>query len=510
MTRVNPHTLAVFALLAMGAAAQVDLRGAPAVGSTAANGEVVYRQHCVGCHGERGDGKGPAAAALFPAPRDFVNGSFRLRSTRSGTAPADADLLAVVTRGVPGHPMPGFAFLTLEQRKAAVEYVKRLSPIFSQPDRQPAPLPVEPRTLDGAVAIAAGKTVYDRLACAACHGESGRGDGAMAEYLRDERQAPVRPRNLAVDPFKGGESIRDIYVRLSSGMDGTPMKAVTDADASSDERWQLAAYVASLRAATSHVATAHADEPVIASRRINAPLPIANPLAAVWNSAPPTEVGLYPLSSSQSPPPRVVVRSLRTDRAMAFRLEWRDATHDDTTSAAEQFADGAAMQFISASRDAFLGMGDAVNPVRIWHWKADWQRQIAAPPAADAPATDGRATAPAPTPTAVQANNLFARAQRSSAIEEMIASGAATMRQTPVQRVRGGGVWRDGTWYVVFARDTDAASDDPAAGAAVKLAIAVWDGADRDRGGRKAVSTWYRLNRATDSELRLSKRGRSQ
>jgi DMSO reductase family type II enzyme heme b subunit len=509
MTRVNPHTLAVLALLATGASAQVDLRGAPAGGGGAANGEMVYRQHCLGCHGERGDGKGAAAASLFPAPRDFVTGSYRLRSTRSGTAPSDADLLAVVTRGVPGHPMPGFAFLPLEQRRAAVEHVKRLSPIFSQPDRQPVSLTIETPTVDGAAAIPAGKAVYERLACAACHGESGRGDGAMAEYLRDERQAPVRPRDLAADPFKGGESVRDIYVRLSSGMDGTPMKAVTDADASSEERWQLAAYVASLRAASAHVATVGDDDPVIASRRINTPLPIANPLADVWNTAPPTQVALYPLSSRQSSPPRLVVRSLRTNRAIAFRLEWPDATNDDATSGTEQFADGAAIQFVSASRDAFLGMGDAVSPVRIWHWKADWQRQIAAPRLAQAPAGDGQAPHSVAVPPAVQANNPFARAQRSSAIEEMSAGGAATLLPAPLQRVRGGGVWRDGSWYVVFARNTDAASGEPA-GAAVKLAVAVWDGADRDRGGRKAVSTWYRLNRATDSELRFSTRGRSQ
>jgi DMSO reductase family type II enzyme heme b subunit len=507
MTRVHSHTLAVLALLATGASAQVALRGAPAGGGDTATGEIVYRQHCVGCHGERGDGKGSAAASLFPAPRDFVNGNFRLRSTRTGTAPSDADLLAVVTRGVPGHPMPGFAFLTLEQRKAAVEHVKRLSPIFSQPDRQPAPLAVESPALDDAAAISAGKVVYDRLACAACHGESGRGDGPMAEYLRDDRQAPVRPRDLAADPFKGGESVRDIYLRLSSGMDGTPMKAVTDEDATSEQRWQLATYVASLRAAPSHVATIRNDEPVIASRRINSPLPIANPLAAAWNTAPPTTVALYPLSSRQSSPPHVVVRSLRTDDAIAFRLEWRDATRDDTTSATEQFADGAAIQFVSATRDAFLGMGDAVHPVRIWHWKADWQRQIAVPPTVDGHAGDGHAAA-RPQPPAVQANNHFARAQRSRAIEEMIASGAATMLPVPEQSVRGGGVWRDGTWYVVFARDTDSASGAPSAGAAVKLAVAVWDGADRDRGGRKAVSTWYRLNRATDSELRISRRGR--
>ena len=36
-------------------------------------GETVYRQHCVACHGERGDGRGPGAAALTPKPADMTD-----------------------------------------------------------------------------------------------------------------------------------------------------------------------------------------------------------------------------------------------------------------------------------------------------------------------------------------------------------------------------------------------------------------------------------------------------
>ena len=41
--------------------------------ATLARGEAIYRQHCVACHGERGDGRGPGAAQLTPKPADMTD-----------------------------------------------------------------------------------------------------------------------------------------------------------------------------------------------------------------------------------------------------------------------------------------------------------------------------------------------------------------------------------------------------------------------------------------------------
>ena len=49
------------------------------VGSAAAadaDGAAAYRQNCVACHGEKADGKGPAAAALRPRPTDLTQASY--------------------------------------------------------------------------------------------------------------------------------------------------------------------------------------------------------------------------------------------------------------------------------------------------------------------------------------------------------------------------------------------------------------------------------------------------
>ena len=37
-------------------------------------GKAVYERKCLLCHGEKGDGKGPAAELLDPKPRDFTSG----------------------------------------------------------------------------------------------------------------------------------------------------------------------------------------------------------------------------------------------------------------------------------------------------------------------------------------------------------------------------------------------------------------------------------------------------
>src|SRR5215467_9169413 len=51
-------------------------------------GKAVYERKCLLCHGEKGDGKGPAAELLDPKPRDFTSGIYKIRTT-AGKAPSD-------------------------------------------------------------------------------------------------------------------------------------------------------------------------------------------------------------------------------------------------------------------------------------------------------------------------------------------------------------------------------------------------------------------------------------
>lgn len=57
----------------------IGLAAAPALAADfelkgdAAKGETHYKSLCVACHGEKGDGNGPAGAALTPKPTNFTD-----------------------------------------------------------------------------------------------------------------------------------------------------------------------------------------------------------------------------------------------------------------------------------------------------------------------------------------------------------------------------------------------------------------------------------------------------
>ena len=88
-------------LLALGLVPALAERAAADGGAALEAGKKVYEQHCIQCHGEKGDGQGPAAVHLQPRPRDFTSGKFKLRTTPSGALPTDDDLKRVVRMGMP-------------------------------------------------------------------------------------------------------------------------------------------------------------------------------------------------------------------------------------------------------------------------------------------------------------------------------------------------------------------------------------------------------------------------
>ena len=83
--------------------------GAPALAAAQAGdakaGKAVYDLKCIGCHGEKGDGKGPAAELVVPKPRDFTTGLYKIR-TSANKAPTDQDLFRIITDGMPETSMP--------------------------------------------------------------------------------------------------------------------------------------------------------------------------------------------------------------------------------------------------------------------------------------------------------------------------------------------------------------------------------------------------------------------
>ena len=88
-------------------------------------GREIYQESCWFCHGEDGDGDGPISPYLFPRPRDFTMGSYKLRTTQSGELPLDEDLFRTITLGIDGTAMPGWEpHLTEEERWQVINYIK--------------------------------------------------------------------------------------------------------------------------------------------------------------------------------------------------------------------------------------------------------------------------------------------------------------------------------------------------------------------------------------------------
>ena len=78
--------------------------------------------------------------------------------------------------------------------------------------------------------------------CAACHGESGRGDGPAAATL------DPKPTNFRDASRQARRNVHGLYGALSMGVEGTSMAAFTDLDDA--QRWALAFHVSGLMSDT--------------------------------------------------------------------------------------------------------------------------------------------------------------------------------------------------------------------------------------------------------------------
>jgi mono/diheme cytochrome c family protein len=232
-----------FLLLSAGPALRLSAQQAPP-------GKQVYDKWCTGCHGDTGAGDGEAAERMLPRPRDFTRGVYQIRTTASGELPMDQDIRHVVEDGMPGTAMPEWkSRLTSEELEAVVAYVKTFSRDFQDATPQPIALGKAPGSSDAG--ITEGREIYRKLECFKCHGQAGRGDGKSAPTLTDDWDHPIRAADLTHSwNFNGGAMVEQIYARLRTGLDGTPMPSFSDVIESkliTDEQlWRVAQYVRSL------------------------------------------------------------------------------------------------------------------------------------------------------------------------------------------------------------------------------------------------------------------------
>lgn len=211
---------------------------------TLALGARAYARYCSGCHGEKGDGKGPASEQLYPKPRDFTRGLYKFRTTPWGSLPTDDDIYRTITTGVYGTSMPSWALVPEVERRALVQYVKSFSPQFEDPDlaEPPMPVPYPPAELKDPENVTLGRTTFRIIGCQQCHGPSGGGDGPSSGEMKDDWGEPIRVTNFQRGILRGGRTPRDIYRSIATGLSGTPMPNF-GASLAPEKIWAIVGYI---------------------------------------------------------------------------------------------------------------------------------------------------------------------------------------------------------------------------------------------------------------------------
>jgi len=484
-------------------------------------GRRTFEKECAACHGAKGDGEGEAAYLLFPRPRDFTSGQFRLVSTWDGV-PTEEDLFRAISRGMPGSAMPSWAHLPEETRWGLVHYVKAFSkrPLEVKPSHEPdadgndgagvVKVPAETEYTPEAAARA--RQLFG-TSCAPCHGATGHGDGQQKQT--DSKGFPTRPRDLTLGVFKGSPDPESVYRRIVAGLPGSPMPQ--SAYLHGRDAWDLAHFVRSLSSDEQRAKVEMKKFRIVAARAPELP---SHPDSGLWQAAPPVDLHLMPLWWRADRPEELTVRALHDGKELAILLSWADTTHDSTAMRPQDFRDAAAIAFSLAPDPPFFAMGQPGGPVNIWMWKAE--RQADLEPAfqdlervypnigidsypnllrspIEQPARHALTLQSDPTyVTAWGAGNIVADPTRKSAVEDLTAQGFGTLRARPHrdQNVDSMGVFETGAYRVQLRRALRGGGDDAvslAPGDRTAVSFAIWNGNAGDRDGKKSVTIWQEL-----------------
>ncbi|MXR40324.1 DMSO reductase [Halobaculum sp. WSA2] len=193
---------------------------------------------------------------------------------------------------------------------------------------------------------------------------------------------------------------------------------------------------------------------------------LSEPSGEAWDSVPAASV---PLSSAGASVPAadetsvesVRVEVARTNERLYLRLSWADATTDTSTDEISGFADAVAVQLpANQSERPPIAMGSTSNRVNVWYWSGTGEH------------------------------------------EALLAGGPGTTTEIDEPTLRANATHEDGRWTVVFSRSM--ASDranvtDVSPNRDMDVALAVWNGSNMERSGRKATSEWYYLALGPDT-----------
>lgn len=239
-----------------------------------------------------------------------------------------------------------------------------------------------------------------------------------------------------------------------------------------------------------------------------------DPSDRAWNAAPvhAANLMLQDLVEPRLMTPstsEVQVRTLTNGTEIAFRLEWADATRNDTADAG-RFVDACAVQLPRdlAPEPPEPQMGQQGRPVEVTFWRSDWQawangrgdtiRDIHPNASIDHYPFEARSLDPGSQAQREMAQR-FAPARalgnrragpRDSPVEDLVSEGPGTLTPAATATSRGNGIRIKDGWTVVLSRRVPAGLTPRAR---TQVAFAVWEGSAREVGARKMRTGWIPL-----------------
>ena len=437
----------------------------------------IYQKRCAHCHGEEGDGTGPAAEFMYPKPRDFTLAVFKYKTTHADSEfPTDEDLRKTIKEGLTGTGMPGWKTILSDAEIDAL--IKKIK-VFGEWDEEELELtPIEEgkKIASSKTSIEKGRELFLK-ACEKCHGDKGRGNVTSGKRLKDDWEDRIWPRNLTrPETWRYTKDARNIFQRISAGIRGTPMPEHSTT-MSEEDRWHVANYVMTLR---NNAVPLSEGETVIRAMRVDGDLP-DDPSDEVWDAAPAITFALAPNIIKE---PRlffslndtVTVRTLYNDKDVAIRVDVDDRTFsvpgdkleqqyrlDDVTPTRDAVAIQLPVKIPTTSEKPWFRHGDRKLGVNMWHW-----------------------TAPSVEP----------KADEQVALLDASGPDKPPKPRADQSGLSGRGTWKDGQWSVVFRRalKTENTADIQFEKARyIPISFANWDGLRGEKGGRHSFTGWYWL-----------------
>lgn len=236
------------------------------------------------------------------------------------------------------------------------------------------------------------------------------------------------------------------------------------------------------------------------------------PSAAFWAGVPETEIGLLAQMIAKPGPgaartDKVRLQAVHDGKRIAFRLRWSDPEFSEAGKVGE-YSDAAALQFpvLDNAAPPAVFMGAPGNPVHLFHWRAQYQRDEAAGMKSiqdiypnlhsdiypnEFPDRGRLRPATAAELETFSTGKAAGNPQSypKSSVDEMMAEGFGTSAAIPGNKSLGRGEWKDSAWTLVITRPLACPQGSILVpGKSSALGLAVWQGGAGEVGSRKSIT----------------------